>query len=245
MSKVISYSLWRTPESKDWPNYLLGLCLNARIRPLLFPDWQVRVYVDDSAWRSAPQLLHSLCDLVDLRAIPKSVHPLMARYLPLWEAHHAVLVRDLDSILSATDADCVAKWLTGKERILAYREYVMEYATIGGGLGVRNSPLSNTLVDSGDALTLRDWRDHDEMLLDELIQRYDSQTHWTRMDTEGHYFFCNQDGSGPYNCLWICTHKDQGLYRFLDDEQLERILVENPNIPLTYLANRQPLDWIR
>lgn len=242
-NNVISFSLWREPASRDWANYLLGVKLNAEAKALFFPDWEMRVYVHKSAWKAAPQLLQSLSSIIVLKDIPDHIHPLLARYLPLWEQHNVVIVRDLDSILSMADAQCVTEWLgsSSSNRFLIYREYRMGYATMGGGFGCKPpmSGLPDGLLSSQD-WELRDWRDKDEILLDKLIGQEDAIVHSTRMDREGHYFFHPSE-----QCLWICTNKDAPQYAFLQDSELEQLLLHQTSIPLSYLAERKPIEWIR
>lgn len=64
---------------------------------------------------------------------------MIERYRPLVEQESGIcVVRDVDSILSLTDAKLIEAWLNDSESdVLAYTEYKMSYIAAGGGVAVK------------------------------------------------------------------------------------------------------------
>ncbi len=117
---VIAFSLWGAQ-----PRYLWGALDNLLAAKSLFPNWQVRICLDDTvpaAWQSAFVELGA-----QLQTQPRG-HTLRQRLC--WRFHVAndpavrrFLVRDIDSVLNPRDHAAVAAWLASGQRFHVMRDW--------------------------------------------------------------------------------------------------------------------------
>jgi hypothetical protein len=196
MNKVISWCLYvHEYNVRRLPEYLVGLRCNQRGARWWFPGWKLRLYVDGS--------LESNSDVgefvkhvalygepkIDIFQCREGINPMVERYLPcLDEQVDVCLTRDVDSILSKTDADIVSEWLDNDDSdVLRYREYEMTCdLTMGGGVGVKNRALRGKNVAPPN--TTKMGRGHDEYVLAKLLKHIPSERQTeilTRMTEDG------------------------------------------------------------
>jgi len=116
--RVFSFSFYGPPK----PRYLQGVEANLAALRLHFPGWLLRLYVDHHSLD--PATMDHLMDLASDPAMDlcigieheglelSSRNGMLWRFLPLLDQLvDVVLVRDLDSRLSAREAAAVAEWL--------------------------------------------------------------------------------------------------------------------------------------
>jgi len=139
--RVLSYSLW----GKN-PKYTIGAIANADDAKLIYPDFEVRFYVDGLVPTS---ILYSLIErgaiVIKVNAgISEGWSGLFWRYLPALESDVKVLIsRDTDSRLSEREAVSVAEWLKSGASLHIMRDHPGHYMPIQGGLcGFQTKSLS-------------------------------------------------------------------------------------------------------
>jgi len=145
--KVISWCLYLDPKNKKrLPEYLVGLRCNQRAARVWFPGWDLRLYIDETVENSeeVAQFVKDVtefgCPKIEVRKCREGLNPMLERYRPFFDDDVAVCIaRDIDSILSKTDADLVNRWLEQDEfDVLRYREYQMPCKwSMGGGIAVK------------------------------------------------------------------------------------------------------------
>lgn len=114
--KVISYSIFGDPASFEFPFYLRGVYLNARMNKLLFPDWITTVCVEANVYAKYEKYFESLAHLFGVLVYVNKKEPLckmmLYRLLPIYESQVThVLSRDADAITTYKEAQAVQEWL--------------------------------------------------------------------------------------------------------------------------------------
>lgn len=114
--KVISYSLFGDPDSFEFPWYLRGVYLNARMNRLLYPEWRTYVYVSMTVWDEYRELFQSLRDIIYFVILPESSKcgSMLWRILPIYDQVIPVthiLCRDADAITTYREAQAVQEWV--------------------------------------------------------------------------------------------------------------------------------------
>lgn len=129
--QVISFSLWG-----DNPVYLRGLLRNVLLGSDLFPDWQLRVYLDSSVPTEFTKLLNDLG--VDVRVQPANQS---LREKLCWRFKVAndlevglFLVRDADSVFSVREVRAVSEWLASDKWFHIIRDWWSHTDLILAGL---------------------------------------------------------------------------------------------------------------
>lgn len=156
--KVIAFSLFG-----DDQKYCDGAVTNAVLARLVYPDWRLKFYHDDTACVATLKNLAALgCELIrmsDANA-PKSLK-MAWRFLAA--NGDTVIFRDTDSLLAPKEAACVAEWERSGKGFHAIRDHAHHYShpLFGGLWGTRKAlPFSDWIANRGI------WGDRlDDMLL--------------------------------------------------------------------------------
>jgi hypothetical protein len=103
--RLISFSLYGRR-----PMYLRGMMANARLAPIIYPGWQVRVYCEDDTPDRA-KLAALGCDVKPMgHSVGSS--GMLWRFLAAWDRDaERVIFRDADSRLNVREAAAVAEWI--------------------------------------------------------------------------------------------------------------------------------------
>lgn len=114
MKKIISFSLYGSD-----PRYIDGMLENIILRPEIYPDWTIRVYVDQTVPEDFINLLDLMdCEVVKKTSTKKDQHLRMFwRFEPLKDKTiDAVICRDADSRISYRESNAVNEWLTSRNK---------------------------------------------------------------------------------------------------------------------------------
>jgi hypothetical protein len=222
--KVISWCLYINPDNKTrLPEYLCGLRCNQRAARQWFPTWNLRIYYNETVVESpeVKEFVFGVAQWGDppIEMIPcraGGANPMIERYRPFFDSSVSVcIVRDIDSILSKTDADFVNQWLENdKLNLFCYREYQMNPGwAMGGGVAAKTrifqtQNFSNETKDESTQelkLYYSSGRSHDEPTLRKLIQDIPQNQIMeviTRMLSSGVY--CERGVAAPLEPLkWV------------------------------------------
>lgn len=205
MVKIISWCFYIDKDNENThmtltrlPEYLMGLKCNQRAARLWFPEWKLRLYFDEEVKTISPEIWNLVQDIsiygspeIELVPCRPGHHPMIERYRPFIEEKDGVcIVRDLDSILSKTDADLVNLWLANQNSdLLSYEEYLMSN-TMGGGVGIKMNRVKYS--PSKGYTKHKNGRARDEPWLWQFLEENElllnGTSYKTRMDCHGTYY---------------------------------------------------------
>jgi len=128
---VISFSLWGSNLK-----YLNGAIENCKLAPQIYPDWKVRIYIDESISMEMAKTLHDLGAEVLLMQEKRG---------PFWGAYWRFLVaddesvdrfiiRDCDSRLNLREKAAVEDWMASYQPFHIMRDHVNHVYPIQGGM---------------------------------------------------------------------------------------------------------------
>ncbi len=138
-SRIISMSLWGTD-----PMYTRGAIENARLAPLVYPSWTLRIYCDKTT-NCRDELRKLGCD-VRLAVNLGGFHGAFWRFLPASEPGvDALIVRDTDSRLNCREASAVAEWLqSGKgAHVMRDHPHHLNWPILSGMWGIRGGVIAD------------------------------------------------------------------------------------------------------
>lgn len=120
--KLLSYSLFGDAEL-----YTLGMVANARLAPVVYPGWRVRVYLG----AGVPAAVVRVLERRGVEIVDRGQRPLRGPWEPLfWRFEaagdpgvEAFAVRDADSRIGARERAAVAEWEASGKRFHAMRDH--------------------------------------------------------------------------------------------------------------------------
>ncbi len=252
MSRIISWSLYiNSKYIHRLGEYLFGLKCNIQAAKKWVPTFKCRLYYHSSVQDNLNiwQYVVDLCKDVEMIKVREGYPTETERYRPLFEDHEVTIVRDIDSILSKTDADYVNEWLQSSSKIFYYSEYMMDHKPMGGGVGVKGKLLNEALY----IKPVRYNRGDDEDVLANILDlEKDKLIIYTRMSDNGVYYTYPE-----LMLLWTVPFYDAlsgMLYNYDGCENLEHdvdqilnYVIEN-NIKDEHINAHDyhfDIDWIR
>jgi len=212
MKKIISFSVWGSN-----PKYVNGLLENLKLQSLIYPEWKIRCYIDETVPRD---LRTKLEDGAEVVVMPKSDgnYGLFWRFEPLKDLSiDRFIVRDSDSRLNIREAAAVKEWEESGKEFHIMRDNPQHGAYICGGMFGATSEFIKKI----------------SLVYDKELNNFLSTLTFQKIFTpRGKYFNCDQ----PF--LWaviwpriINSHiahiKDLPNLRFTGKEKL--FPVENPD----------------
>lgn len=115
--KCISYSLFGDPSSFEFSFYLRGAYFNVRMNRILLPDFHTIIHTTPELiekywafWQGLGKLNPKLT-VQEEDNNPERCRGMMWRMKPLFEETELVLCRDLDSVVTYREANCIHHWL--------------------------------------------------------------------------------------------------------------------------------------
>lgn len=167
--KVISFSLWG-----DNPKYTIGAIKNSELRETFFPDWEMRVYHDDSVPSYILEELKS--NNVNVIKKDNQYHSnAMWRFSPASEEGvECMISRDCDSRLFERDVIAVSEWLESGRQFHIIRDHPGGHAwEISAGMwGVKGGFIENIQDKMNQYIQTSSWisdRAVDQRFLQEII----------------------------------------------------------------------------
>ena len=104
--KVISFSLYGNN-----PKYTIGAIKNSQLKDTFFPDWEMRVYHNDSVPNEVLEELKANGVVLVNTGVDQGFSNAMWRFAPASEKVECFISRDCDSRLFERDAVAVQEWL--------------------------------------------------------------------------------------------------------------------------------------
>lgn len=145
--KVISYSLFgygkdRHKDCFDFNSYLRGFMINLRLARLLFPDWRVRLHIDQPSYNAFERLLQLLSSkewgsLIDIEICEEAplTKAMLWRLKPAFDPTvERFICRDLDSPLTYREAQAVKDWEISGKAAHAITDSVSHNINMLGGM---------------------------------------------------------------------------------------------------------------
>lgn len=168
--KVISFSLYG-----DSPRYTIGAIRNSELRKEFYPDWEMRVYHNDSV----PHHILTKLESNDVALVHAQqdwgVGNAMWRFAPASEEEVAYFIsRDCDSRLFERDACAVNEWIASGENFHIIRDHPVGHAwEINAGMwGCKGNSIHNIQRRIGQYLETTPWGSDsavDQRFLQEII----------------------------------------------------------------------------
>ena len=129
---IISFSIWGNN-----PKYIDGLIENIKLQPLIYPDWKIRVYADNSVDINILKELHEKYN-IQVRLITDNRGPFYGMYWRFLvnddETVDKYLIRDSDSRLNWREAAAVKEWLLTGQNYHIMRDHPHHTFPIQGGM---------------------------------------------------------------------------------------------------------------
>lgn len=155
---IISFSLWGNDEK-----YLNGAYENLKLAPEIYPDWKVRIYVDNSVNKDSLKSLHDKGADIRLIKNPRGTFDGMYwRFLVNDDPNvDRFMIRDLDSRLNFREQAAVNEWIESGKSFHIMRDHVNHRYSIQGGMwgGIANKIKIWPLTEQ--------WHDYDNYLCDQ------------------------------------------------------------------------------
>ena len=209
VNKIISMSVWG-----DNPRYIVGARRQVELAKEFYPDWKVRIYVDDKS---------KLADLdVELIEVTDGSYGMYWRFEPMFEdENNIVMVRDSDSRITIREQMAVNEWLESDKKFHTFKDHEAhyEFMIIGCAFGYKGKLPKEAHDQMKNYIKNRGFYTGDQLYLQEVIWplvKDDAIVHsmhegWfgeTRKQLDNKYSFC---GNGY-------TENDLPLYppRFKD-----------------------------
>ena len=117
MKGLITFSLYG-----DDPRYVSNAILNKSLAEKYYPDWDMRVYFDETVPKETIDILEKQgCQIEDMAS--SDINGVLWRCLGVDdEDYDAVIVRDIDSRLNYRESQAVKEWLSSKETLHSMRD---------------------------------------------------------------------------------------------------------------------------
>ena len=145
--KIISYSLFgynkeRAANCFDFNSYLRGLMINVRLQRLLFPEWRIRLHLDQSSYNGFQRFFELLSrsehyNLIDIVICEEAelTKAMLWRLMPIFDGKvERFICRDLDSPLTYRDAQAVKDWENSSKTAHAITDSVSHTIPMMGGM---------------------------------------------------------------------------------------------------------------
>jgi len=167
--KVISYSLYGSN-----PKYFLGAIDNIKIAKVIYPDWQVKIYVGSSITsEQRKELVRSGAILVYMPFRENASAMLWRLHAFLDSDADIVLIRDCDSRLGLRESWAVQQWIKSGQSLHIMRDHPFHTAFVMGGMwGAKTSAAIPQLrfLKEGDFYSHKKWNyGDDQQLLERTI----------------------------------------------------------------------------
>ena len=138
--KIISFSLY---DNKDIYNY--GILLNYELNKIIYKDWTIRLYIDNTINTSLLEYLKTLD--IEIFKINSNIHPMFYRFFPLLDNNVEYFIsRDLDSVISFREEKMVEEWIDSSKNLHLIHEVYPGHRHIimGGMFGFKTNIKNNT-----------------------------------------------------------------------------------------------------
>lgn len=141
--RVISYSLFGDPSSFEFNWYLRGAYFNVRMNRILLPDFYTIVHTTPELiekywafWQGLGQLNKNLT-VQEEHNNPQRCEAMLWRMIPLFDTADLVLCRDLDSVTTYREANCIQQWLMSGLPFHAINDNDAHGGLMGGLVGFK------------------------------------------------------------------------------------------------------------
>ena len=140
MKKVISFCLYGTKAT-----YLIGMKENILLGKKYFPDWEIRIYHNDTVpVEFINEYIDSGANCIKCENIGENKlnwEGMVWRYFPLDDENVDFWIsRDADSRLSKRETDIVNEWMKSGKTLHCIRDHRCHYHAIMGGMfGINNN----------------------------------------------------------------------------------------------------------
>ena len=217
---VIAFSLWGSKE-----RFLYGALENARLVPIVYPQWTARFYCDESVPETTTmQLIEAGADVVMMPTPASQFEPLFWRFLVAGDPEiDRFLVRDCDSVVNHRERAAVDEWLASDKHFHVMRDYFTHSELILAGMwgGVRGAlpDLSAHMARYHGAVAST--RHCDQQFLREIIWPIVTNSvliHDSVFDSESSRPFPNSAGSSAS----FHVGRDEYYYRYTNPEPAQR-----------------------
>jgi hypothetical protein len=145
MTKILSYSLFGDPSSFEFGFYLRGVYFNARMNRILYPGFITNVFYDERLENDYFGFFEGIKDILgdsfyhrEVGQSNKRCEAMLWRMIPLFSTTTHVICRDLDSVSTYREANCVYDWLQSGLPYHAINDNDAHAGLMGGMVGFRS-----------------------------------------------------------------------------------------------------------
>ena len=142
--KCLSYVLFGDPSSFEFNFYIRGAYHNIRMNRILLPEFYTTIHVTSSLvdrfysfWSGLGKLNNKLT-IQEIDDNPQRCAGMLSRMMPLFEDTELVLCRDLDSVITYREANCIHHWLRSGLPFHAINDNDAHGGLMGGLVGFKS-----------------------------------------------------------------------------------------------------------
>lgn len=187
MSNIISFSLYGNN-----PLYTLGAIENARLCNIIYPEWEVYIFVHNTVCKNIIKMLNNYnVNIIIIDKIYPVEKEIIAkctfwRFLILLKKNiNYVIFRDCDSRVNYKERACVDEWInSSKDFHMMYDHIDHKRIILAGMWGVKGNIIKNIKNDMDEYFLIYDKqlkynRSYDEIFLnDHIVNRYLSNNNY-------------------------------------------------------------------
>ena len=165
MKKIISMSAWGNS-----PRFGFGAVENSEIAKSIFPDWIVRVFVNNTLPQKYIDILSQMNNVEVCEVDDKNMFGAFWRFLSFYEEDSIVLSRDSDSRLTSREKKYVDEWIESDKKFSIIRDHPRHYDwPILAGMWGSKTPLDEKILDSMNEYCHQHFYTCDQIWLKEKI----------------------------------------------------------------------------
>lgn len=159
---IISFSLWGNK-----PKYMIGMEENCKLAPIIYPDWKVKIYVDNTVDIGFLRHLYSTYK-VGIYSVGANTPSFDGMFWRMYPADDPTvgkfIIRDADSRLNWREKAAVDEWIASGKNFHIMRDHKNHVYMIQGGMWGGTAGVIPNMTQ-----LINEWPDHSHYACDQVF----------------------------------------------------------------------------